>query len=231
MTPEEQKRIVRRGYDTLSYAYRADDTPDGHGEYAAWVHELAEKLPDHSPVLDIGCGCGLPTTRLLAKRFDVTGIDFSEVQIARAKRLVPEACFLCGDISALTFPLASFTGVVSFYAIIHLPLTEHAGLFKKIAEWLRPGGYFMATVGHDPWTGTEEEYLGVPGGKMCWSHADEATNLQWIGEAGLHVDWSRFVPEGKSGHTLVFAQKPPVRDAPTTPLTGRCPAPRGTPSG
>ena len=194
MTPQEQKRIVREGYDTLSYAYRADSTPDDDGDYAAWVRVLTERLPEHSPVLDIGCGCGLPTTKLLAQRFDVTGVDFSEVQIKRAERLVPAVSFLCADILALSIPSASYLAVVSFYAIIHMPLEEHPGLFEKIAKWLRPGGYFLATVGHDAWTGTEERYLGVAGGKMCWSHADEATNVRWIQEAGLHVHWTRFVP-------------------------------------
>lgn len=216
MIPEEQKQTVRRGYDKLSYAYRADDTSDDYEDYAAWVHILAERLPEHSPVLDIGCGCGLPATKLLAERFDVTGVDFSEVQISRAKRLVPAARFLCGDISEQSFPLDSYAAVVSFYAIIHMPLEEHPGLYKKMALWLRPSGYFLATVGHSAWTGTDQTYLGVAGGKMCWSHADEATNVRWIEEAGLHVHWTRFVPEGDSGHTLVFAQKPPIEDAPTS---------------
>ena len=210
MIPQEQKRIVRQGYDKLSYAYRADSTPDDHEEYAAWVRILTERLPEHSPVLDIGCGCGLPATKLLAQRFDVTGVDISEVQIERARRLVPAVRFLCGDILALSFPSASYCAVVSFYAIIHVPLEEHPVLFGKIATWLCPGGYFLATVGHDSWSGTEERYLGVPGGKMCWSHADEATNVRWIRESGLYVRWTRFIPEGPGGHTLVFAQKSPV---------------------
>jgi SAM-dependent methyltransferase len=214
MTPEEQKQIVRQGYDALSYAYRADGTPDDCEEYAAWVGILTERLPEHSPVLDIGCGCGLPATKLLAERFDVTGVDFSEVQIRRARRLVPSARFLCGDISAQSFPRESYAAVVSFYAIIHIPLAEHPGLFEKIAGWLRPSGCFMATLGHEAWTGTDEAYLGVAGGRMCWSHADEATNVRWIRRAGLHVHWTRFVPEGASGHTLVLAQKPPIEEAP-----------------
>ena len=212
MIPQEQKQTVRRGYDKLSYAYRADDTPDDYEDYSAWVHILAERLPEHSPALDIGCGCGLPATKLLTERFNVTGVDFSEVQISRAKRLVPAAHFLCGDISKQTLPLDSYAAIVSFYAIIHMPLEEHPGLFKKIALWLRPSGYFLATVGHSAWTGMDEAYLGVAGGKMYWSHADEATNVRWIGEAGLHVHRTRFVPEGESGHTLVFAQKPPIED-------------------
>ena len=215
---------MRRGYDKLSYAYRADDTPDGHGPYAEWVAVLADRLPGLSRVLDLGCGCGLPAARLLAERFDVTGVDCSEVQINRARRLVPAARFVCADMCEVSFLPASFAAVVSFYAIFHVPLEEHPGLFARIAAWLQPGGYLLAIVGRDAWTGTDEAYLGVPGGRMCWSHADEATNLRWIRQAGLHVHWRRFVPEGDGGHTLVLAQKPPVDDPdgpPGPPSRGR----------
>jgi SAM-dependent methyltransferase len=210
MTAQDQKDIVRRGYDRLSYAYRSDDTPDDYAEYASWIELLADRLPGQSPVLDLGCGCGLPATQLLARRFEVTGVDFSEVQIERARRLVPSARFVCGDIAEQSFPPNSYAAVVSFYAIIHMPVEEHAGLFRKIAEWLRPSGYLLATVGHTEWTGEEEAFLGVTGGRMWWSHADEATNVRWIEEAGLRVHWTEFVPEGTSGHTLVLAQKPPL---------------------
>jgi SAM-dependent methyltransferase len=208
VNPGEQKEIVRRGYDRLSHAYRGDDTPDDYLDYADWIRMLEELLPERSPVLDIGCGCGLPATRLLARRFDVTGIDFSEVQISRARRLVTDARFLCGDISDQRFAPGSFAAVVSFYAIIHMPLEEHLPLFSKVAVWLRPSGYLLATVGHEAWTGTEEAYLGVPGGMMCWSHADEATYVRWLEKAGLRILRKRFVPEGDGGHTLVLAQKP-----------------------
>ena len=209
----DEKKIVREGYDKLSYAYRSDDTPDAYGDYAEWVDCLNQRLQESSRVLDIGCGCGLPATRLLSQTFDVTGVDFSEVQIARARKLVPSAHFICSDISEVQFPSESFAAVVSFYAIIHMPLGEHPGLFTRISRWLRPSGYLLATVGHEAWTGTDESYLGVEGGKMHWSHADEATYVKWISESGLHIHWKRFIPEGQSGHTLVLAQKPPVEDA------------------
>ena len=102
--------------------------------------------------------------------------------------------------------------MVAFYAIIHMSLEEHPGLFQKITWWLRPSGFFLATVGYEAWTGTDETYLGVAGGRIGWSHADEATNVRWIEEAGFQVHWTRFVPEGASGHSLVFAQKPPLQE-------------------
>lgn len=205
-----QKDIVRDGYDKLSHAYRGDDTPDGYGYYARWVGDLIGHLPRRADVLDIGCGCGLPATRLLARHAQVTGVDFSTIQIRRAKQLVPDARFICGDIMDQDFPASSFDAVVCFYTIIHMPFEDHVPLLKRISSWLKPAGYLLATVGHQAWTGTDEAYLGVKGGKMCWSHADEATYLQWIAEVGFHVRWKRFIPEEDSGHTLVFAQKEPI---------------------
>ena len=209
----DQKETVRRGYDKLSYAYRSDDTPDDYGDYAEWVGLLAERLPEGAPVLDVGCGCGLPATKLLARHFQVTGVDCSEVQIERAKKLVPAARFIHVDIADLDFPPDSVAAVVSFYAIIHMPLPEQPGLFGRIATWLRPGGYLLATVGHEAWTGIDESYLGVQGGRMAWSHADEATYVRWIADAGLHVHWTRFIPEDDAGHTLVLTQKPPAEES------------------
>jgi len=208
LSSQEQKQIVREGYDKLSYEYRPDSTPDNYEHYAAWIGLLVDRLPQGASALDIGCGCGLPATKLLAEHFDVTGVDFSDVQIERAKVLVPSARFLCSDVSELAFAPDSYDAIVSFYAIIHMPLAEHPALFASIARWLRPSGYFLATIGHNAWTGTDEAYLDVPGGKMAWSHADEATNVRWLQEAGLHVQWTRFVPEGDSGHTLVLARNP-----------------------
>ena len=210
LSPAEQKQIVRQGYDKLSYDYRADATPDGFERYREWVQLLVDRLPQGASVLDIGCGCGLPATKLLAEHFDVTGVDFSEVQIERARVLVPSAHFLCNDIAELDVELDSFDAIVSFYAIIHMPIEEHPPLFVNIARWLKPSGLFLATIGHDAWTGTDDTYLDVPGGEMAWSHADEATNVRWLRDAGLHVHWTCFVPEGDSGHTLVLAQKLPL---------------------
>ncbi len=205
---KNQSEIVRRGYDRLSFVYRSDETPDDYEQYAEWIDMLAERVPEGSPVLDLGCGCGLPATRLLARRYDVTGVDFSSVQIERARKLVPDARLVCADVVGLDLPAAAFDAVVSFYAIIHMPLAAHAPLYRDVARWLRPGGVFLAIVGHEEWTGTDEQYLDVEEGLMAWSHADEATNVRWIEEAGFRVEWTRFVPEGDVGHTLVLARKP-----------------------
>lgn len=202
----KQKEIVRRGYDKVSYAYRDEMSAEDFIKYDGWLAELSALLPENSPVLDLGCGCGLPVAQTLAEKFVVTGVDISPVQIERAQRLVPRARFVCTDMSEIDFPTAHFAAVVSFYAIIHLPLAEQPALFARVRRWLKPGGYFLATVGSRAWTGTEENWLGVASATMAWSHADAETYHTWLVESGFEICRTEFVPEGDGGHTFILAR-------------------------
>jgi len=200
----DYKQLVRDGYDTISYNYRDDRGGGMTSDYAGWLGELTPLLARGTPVLDLGCGCGVPATQILSHDFEVTGVDISPVQIRRARQLAPEAHFICADMAEVDFPAGSFVAVVSFYAIIHLPLEEQPALFAKLSGWLRPGGYLMATVGHSAWTGMEENWLGAP---MYWSHADAQTYQAWLTDLGFHIVWTRFIPEGDSGHSLILARR------------------------
>ena len=204
------KDIVREGYDQVSLAYRGDETDTSdemYQQYKAWVDEISFSLKKDSSVLDLGCGCGSPSTKLLSETFNVIGVDISPVRIQRAKNLVPNATFVCGDMCELEFGKEKFDAVVSFYAIIHVPEKEQPELLSRIWQWLKPEGYFLFSAGYTKWTGREENWLGVEGGNMYWSHAAKETYLQWLKMSGFDVIWDRFIPEGLSGHSLFFAKK------------------------
>lgn len=202
----DPKATVRDGYDKVSHAYRADGA-DATPVYALALARLDPLLAPGSAVLDLGCGCGMPIAHALARRQHVTGVDLSPVQIERARRLTPAASFLCADMTTIDFPPGTFDALVALYSIIHVPLAEQAGLFTKMASWLKPGGWLLATVGHSAWTGTERDWLGVPGATMYWSHGDAGTYRQWLAQAGLPVIEETFVPEGAGGHTLILCRK------------------------
>jgi 2-polyprenyl-3-methyl-5-hydroxy-6-metoxy-1,4-benzoquinol methylase len=203
----DQSELVRRGYDVLSYYYRADDAEDGR--YAPWLAELAARVPAGGAVLDLGCGCGVPVDRSLAAAgYRVTGVDISEVQIERARRLVPDGTFIRADASTVTFGPGSFDAVVCLYALVHMPLEAQPPLLRRVAGWLRPGGWLLTVTGQQAWTGTEDNWLGGPA-TMWWSHADAATYRAWLEEAGLRVTAQEFVPEGDGGHALFWARRPP----------------------
>lgn len=205
----ERRDLVRRGYDRISEAYRSDDAISGRAtestsEYTEWLSELAAVLRPGARVLDLGCGAGVPASRLLTDwGFRVTGVDISEVQVRRARSLVPGAQFIQADIVDWECDPGSFDAIVSLYTLIHVPVEDQRDLFPKMASWLIPGGHLLVIVGHTAWTGVEE-YLGA---EMFWDHADAETTLSWLADAGFDPVWKRFIPEGDSGHTLVLARR------------------------
>jgi 2-polyprenyl-3-methyl-5-hydroxy-6-metoxy-1,4-benzoquinol methylase len=199
--------VVRRGYDELSYRYRGDH--DDPAEYGPWLTDLMRRLPAKAGVLDLGCGCGMPVAKTLADGgHRVTGVDVSEVQVDRARRLVPQATFLRADATEVGFPAGSFDAVICLYALIHMPIEAQPRLLRRIAGWLRPGGILLATAGAKQWTGTQDGWLGGSA-PMWWSHADAATYRRWITRAGLRIESELFVPEGSSGHQLFWAAYDP----------------------
>ena len=206
---DERKRIVRTAYDRIASRYAewsgriADEARD------RMVEAFAAPLADGARILDLGCGSGLPSTRLLARRFRVLGVDASAAQVERARRNVPSAEFLVGDIGEIDIPDASFDGVVALYAISHVPREEHAALFSKVYRWLRPGGSFLATLGateSPDWTGP---WLGEEMFFSSFGADDYRAMLRAAGFA-LRVDEIAVTPEpeGDVAFLWVIATKP-----------------------
>lgn len=157
-------RLVRDGYERCAAPYNATRSQAPVDLLAT----LIERLPEGSRVLDLGCGAGVPVTRALAGRFRTVGVDLSRSQLSLARRQVPDADLLLGDMSACAFAPVSFDAIVSFYAIFHLPRSEHASLFRRIHDWLRPGGYLLASLAWQEESGyTEHDFFGV---EMFWSN-------------------------------------------------------------
>jgi SAM-dependent methyltransferase len=212
-SPQAARDLVRRGYDEISVAYRGDDEPrhrpGGTSRYLEWVARFVSSLPAARRVLDLGCGCGVPACRdLVAAGCAVTGVDFSAVQIDRARRLVPQARFVEADMTAVRFPARSFDGVLALYSLIHVPLDEQRQVIGRLATWLVPGGRALLTTGRQAWTGLAHGWHG--GQTMWWSHADAATYRAWFVAAGLAVAAEEFVPEGDGGHALFTVANPSV---------------------
>ena len=208
MAETDPKDLVRRGYDALAARY--DEVYGAETKYRSLLDELCRRIPAGGTVLDLGCGSGVPVARTLAAAgFRVTGVDISDVQISRARQRVPQAEFVRADATAIAFDPGRFDAVVSFFALIHVPVAEQPPLLRTIAGWLRPGGFFVTTMGHGEWTGTEQNWLGG-GTPMWWSHADAATNRAWIEQSGLVVEREEFLPEGDGGHVLFWARRATV---------------------
>jgi SAM-dependent methyltransferase len=125
-------------------------------------------------------------TAALAEGRDVTGVDISPAQVARARENVPNATFIAADMTALDLPDGSFDAVVAFYALTHVPRSELADLLGRIHGWLKPGGLLIATMGVEDDPGTVEvDWLGVP---MFFSHYSAKHNRRLVEEAGFAIE-------------------------------------------
>jgi 2-polyprenyl-3-methyl-5-hydroxy-6-metoxy-1,4-benzoquinol methylase len=106
--------------------------------------------------LDLACGEGQNAIWLATLGWRVTGVDYSEVAIAkargRAERDGVDATFECADLVTYEPGSRVFDLVVVLY--LHIPSRERHVVLDRAATALAPGGTFLL-VGHDTLNITE----------------------------------------------------------------------------
>ena len=181
---DTRTQLVRTGYDAIADDYlawtaRIEDDPK-----VAYVEQLSALLDDGARVLELGCGAGEPCTRMLAERFDVTGVDISAEQLGRARARIPNARFVHADLTTLELDPESYDAVVAIYVLNHVPRELLPGLLDRVAASLVPGGLFLASFGAGDtpaWTG---DWLGTT---MFFSSWDAPTNRRLLLGAGFQL--------------------------------------------
>jgi hypothetical protein len=73
---------------------------------------------------------------------------------------------------------------MTFYVLNNLPQPELAPLLCRVADWLRPGGWFLASLPSSDNPGWRGEWLGA---EMFFAGCDPKTNRRLAEEAGLQV--------------------------------------------
>ena len=197
-------QIVSIGYDKVSEVYQSDD--DNNAKRISWCKRILKLRPNSKTALDIGCGCGIPVSKYFSEHgLHTVGIDISQRQIERAKKLAPQATFICDDY--LRTNHKQYDIITAFYSIIHIDRTLHKRVFEKLYIQLSDSGIAVLTVGHDKWEGYEDNWLGVEGAKMYWSHYAVDTYHEMLNTMNFNIILDDFIPEGNSGHNNLWIQK------------------------
>ena len=179
---DPRTRMVAAGYDAMIdtwEAWKEQIRDDPRGE---WCDELIARLPARSRVIELGCGGGTEETRMLARRFRLTGVDLSREQLHRARERVPEAEFIAADFTELELEPESVDAVASFCAFNHVPRELLAVLFVRVRSWLAPGGLFLPTLGASDLAGWTGDFLGAP---SYFSGFRPGTNRRLLRRAGF----------------------------------------------
>lgn len=199
---DDPRRIVARGYDDAAERHAEWALRTRTAERLAYTRLVLDALPAGARVLELGCGAGGPTTRMLAERHRLLGIDLSRRSLEIVRRAIPTAAFVQADMARFGLATASVDAVVAFYSIIHLPRDEHAGLFREIARWLRPGGWFVASFGTRDAPGhVEDGWLGV---RMYSSSHPTETTERLLRDAGFRIEQSRIETADEDGRPVPF---------------------------
>lgn len=133
---------------------------DWDARYAAvenlWARKpnrfLVAEVSDLSPgrALDLACGEGQNAIWLATLGWEVTGVDYSEVAIdkarGRAEHEGVQVDFVCADLLTHEPAREAYELVLLLY--FHIPSAERRQVLARAAAALAPGGTFLL-VGHD----------------------------------------------------------------------------------
>lgn len=120
-------------YDDLVYNSRKNEFE---------VNEIMKYVSDGA-VLDIGSGTGHHVKKFQEKGLDCVGLDSSKSMIKKAKIKFPNQKFIYADaLKTMNFQPNSFDLITMLYFTVYY-IKDKEQLFKNVALWLKPGGYFV----------------------------------------------------------------------------------------
>ena len=177
--------------------------PQGYARHARFVADLGMPVVEllapqpGERVLDLGCGDGALTAKLVALGCDVVGVDASEPLIAAARQLGLDARVMDGE--ALAFD-AEFDAVFSNAALhwMRRPDAVIAGVHRA----LRPQGRFVAECGGHGCVATIRGALiaaldrrGLDGASFDpWFFPTAEDYGARLARAGFAIDWIAVFP-------------------------------------
>src|SRR5947209_13964402 len=156
--------------DTYNYTASVDDEKQFNDSNLAepletFAQLLRKQHKQRAHVLAMSCGAGWEANFLMARGFDLVGIDTSAEMLRRARSRVPGGKFLQMGVQNLSFPPAeTFDAIWSTRTLIHVP---QALVVDVLASWkrvLKPGGILGLGVNIGERNGweTNETISGLP---------------------------------------------------------------------
>jgi SAM-dependent methyltransferase len=191
-------------------------------ETFAPIHDRVVEVLAPEPgarVLDVACGTGGVALRAARAGADVTGIDISADQLAKARRAAAEEGLAIrfdeGDCQELPYGDAEFDAVASAFGAIFAP--DHERTARELARVCRPGGRLALTAWpKDEWSevATRAGRTFPPGADAReWAREEHVRSL--LGDAfDLELqdgEWRIEADSGEQLWELVSTSMPPLR--------------------
>ena len=139
----QSERFFREAWPQFSHAFAS--AMDAATE-VQWITSIAG-LEAGARVLDAPCGFGRHSVELGRLGYQVTGVDFSETELDRARKTAADAgvslTLVCQDIRDMEFPSEFDLAVNLFSSIGYFADDEDRLVVDRFWRALKPGGVFV----------------------------------------------------------------------------------------
>lgn len=177
------------GWDAIAHRFVAERSSAG----AATVRSWCRALPEGAPVLDLGCGSGVPVSEaLLDAGCEVFGVDASPALVAAFRRRFPQAQVVCEPVEESRFFGRTYDGVVAVGLLFLLAPDAQHSVIRRVSAALEPGGRFLFTAPlqratwKDTLTGRESVSLGGEAYRCALAEAGMGVVGEYVDEGGNH---------------------------------------------
>lgn len=189
MKSSKQRRYYG-GSGFYNFGYWATGATSQREASEALVDTLLARLPNKTgSILDVACGLGASTKRLLRSYPPemVTAINISDAQVATARQNAPGATVLRMDAVKLAFADASFDAVICVEAAFHFD--TRAAFLAEAFRVLKPGGgLVLSDILFRGFTSSISDRLGVPKANLVPDIAAYRTLLAAAGFQDVKVE-------------------------------------------
>ncbi|WP_194362509.1 class I SAM-dependent methyltransferase [Rufibacter sediminis] len=142
-------------------------------------------MPQNSTVLDLGCGTGIPISKvLLEEGMTVYGVDASPTLVNAFRQHFPHSPVICESVENSSFFQRKFDGVIAWGLLFLLPKQAQEKVIEKVSDTLEIGGKFLFTAPAEKtqWKDVLTGYHSISLGAKTYKEIVAASGLSLIEE-------------------------------------------------
>ena len=196
---------MQNSYDHIAEQWHSNSRGQSYiDRVLGYVDLVLEGLQSGAKVLDLGCGTGRPIAKyIVEKGFCVIGVDQSEKMLEIAKKAIPEAEFVHGDM--IKVKLADgFGAAIAWDSVFHVERKHHSVIFHKLAKSLEHGGRLLLSVGG---SGAHDFTSEMFGHTFFYSGHEPEVARELLEAEGFEIELWEVDDPSSRGHIAVIARK------------------------
>jgi SAM-dependent methyltransferase len=135
------------GYEEIADLFIKGRGAAENGIGSSTIRVWARSLKRGSVILDIGCGTGIPVTKILVEEgMSVFALDASPTMTAVFQRNFPGVSVVCESVENSSLFNRSFDSIIAVGIVFLLSDEKQRALIPKMAAALNPGGRLLFTA-------------------------------------------------------------------------------------